>query len=281
MSTLRFVIIDVFSDVQLAGNQLAVFTRGAGLPVSTMQALAREMNFSETTFVLPPEAGGHARVRIFTPHEELPFAGHPVLGTAFVLAEPMQISELRLETGRGIILVRVERDGPRVVFGWMDQPLPAPLAPPEQQPLFAALGISDSALPLSAFSNGPEHAYVMLQSPEAVAGVRPDFARLAELWRGSVNVFARSELGLKTRAFCPGSGILEDPATGSAAGPLALHACRHGLFQFGDVIQISQGDELGRPSKLFARVEGDRERVTAVSVGGAAVSVARGEFRLR
>src|SRR5436309_10440368 len=122
--TLRYVVADVFTDVPLAGNQLAVFTDGRGVDDETMQKLAREMSFSETVFVLPPEAGGHARIRIFTPAAELPFAGHPVLGSAFVLGAPLQLVEIRLETGAGVISVTLEREGARIIFGRMQQPIP-------------------------------------------------------------------------------------------------------------------------------------------------------------
>src|SRR5947207_3183652 len=124
VATLRYVVADVFTNVPLAGNQLAVFTDGRDVDDETMRKLAREMNFSETVFVLPPEAGGHARIRIFTPGVELPFAGHPVLGSAFVLGQPLQLTEIRLETGAGVVPVRLEREGPRITFGWMTQPIP-------------------------------------------------------------------------------------------------------------------------------------------------------------
>src|SRR5436189_5670359 len=117
MPTLRYVVADVFTDRPLAGNQLAVFTDGREAEDATMQALARELNLSETVFVLPPSEGGHARIRIFTPATELPFAGHPVLGSAFVLAAPMQLGEIRLETEAGIIPVALEREGARITFG--------------------------------------------------------------------------------------------------------------------------------------------------------------------
>jgi len=122
--TLRYVVADVFTDVPLVGNQLAVFTDGRDVDDETMQKLAREMNFSETVFVLPPEAGGHARIRIITPAVELPFAGHPVLGSAFVLGMPLQLGEIHLETGAGIIPVALEREGASIVFGRMQQPIP-------------------------------------------------------------------------------------------------------------------------------------------------------------
>src|SRR6266550_1873458 len=124
MQTYRYVVVDVFTDRPLAGNQLAVFTDARGLEDETMQALAKEMNYSESTFVLPAEEGGHARMRIFTPVQELPFAGHPTLGTAFVLGGPLQLQEIRLETRAGIVPVRLERDESRIVFGRMEQPAP-------------------------------------------------------------------------------------------------------------------------------------------------------------
>src|SRR5215210_4604624 len=124
MGTFRYVVADVFTDTPLTGNQLAVFTDAREIPEETLLPLAREMAFSETVFVLPPEADGHARIRIFTPASELPFAGHPTLGSAFVLGQPLQLEEIRLETGAGTIPVRLEREGARIVFGWMTQPIP-------------------------------------------------------------------------------------------------------------------------------------------------------------
>src|SRR5512146_2238094 len=118
MGAFRYVVVDVFTDTPLTGNQLAVFTDARELPESSLQDLAREMNFSETVFVYPATAeGAHARIRIFTPATEVPFAGHPTLGTAFVLAAPMQLGEIRIETGRGVVPVRLEREGARIVFG--------------------------------------------------------------------------------------------------------------------------------------------------------------------
>src|SRR3954453_11852401 len=122
MARFRYVVIDVFTDEPLQGNQLAVFTDARDIPEENLQRVAREMNLSETTFVYPPEADGHVRMRIFTPSSELPFAGHPTLGTAFVLAAPLQLVEIKLETGRGTIPVQLEREGPRIVFGRMTQP---------------------------------------------------------------------------------------------------------------------------------------------------------------
>jgi trans-2,3-dihydro-3-hydroxyanthranilate isomerase len=279
VTTFRYVVIDVFTDTPLTGNQLAVFTDAREIPEEMLQPLAKEMAFSETVFVLPAEAGGHARIRIFTPALELPFAGHPVLGSAFVLAAPMQLGEIRLETGEGIVPVTLEREGARISFGWMQQPIPGyePFADAEK--LQELLGVR-SQLPVEIYYLGPSHVYLELGSPEEVAALRPDFGALEALTSAGVNCFAGSGTRWKTRMFAPGSGAAEDPATGSAAGPLALHLARHGRIEFGDEIEISQGDEIGRPSKLYARVEGAVDRIERVEVGGSAVTVARGEFRL-
>lgn len=278
MASLRYVVADVFTDTPLTGNQLAVFTDGRDVDDVTMQTLAREMNLSESVFVLPPEAGGHAAIRIFTPKSELPFAGHPVLGTAFVLAQPLQLGEIRLETKAGIVPVGLEREGARIVFGRMQQPIPdwEPFA--EAEELQEILGVR-SQLPVELYHLGPTHVYLELGSEAEVAGLRPDFGAL-ERFDAGINCFAGSGTRWKTRMFAPGSGVAEDPATGSAAGPLAIHLTRHGRIAFGDEIEISQGAELNRPSKLYARVDGSAERIERVEVGGSAVIVARGEFKI-
>jgi trans-2,3-dihydro-3-hydroxyanthranilate isomerase len=276
---LRFVIADVFTDKPLSGNQLAVFTDAREIPEELLQSLAKEMGFSETVFVLPAENGGHARIRIFTPVTELPFAGHPVLGSAFVLAGPLQLGEIGLETGAGVVPVVLERDGARITFGWMSQPIPGwePFA--DARELLAILGV-ESQLPVDLYKLGPGHVFVALRGEEEVAALAPDFGALARLTDAGVNCFAGSGGNWKTRMFAPGSGVAEDPATGSAAGPLSIHLARHGWIAFGDEIEISQGAEVGRPSTLYARAFGDGDRVERVEVGGSAVIVARGEFRL-
>ena len=282
MATYRFVIADVFTDTPLQGNQLAVFTDAREIPEEQLQRLAKEMNYSETVFVYTPEAGGHARIRIFTPSSELPFAGHPVLGTAFVLAGPLQLPEIRIETGQGVVPIVLERDDSgHVVFGRMQQPIPTVEAFGPQDELFAALGIAGSELPVELYDLGIRHVYVALPSEEAVAGLEPDYAALTRLTGiVGVNCFAGSGTRWKTRMFAPADGVPEDPATGSAAGPLAVHLARHGRIPFGEQIEITQGVEIGRPSTLFAKVEGSAEQVERVEVGGSAVLVARGEFSL-
>jgi len=276
----RYVICDVFTDTPLAGNQLAVFTDARLVPDKLLQPIAREMNYSETVFVYPATAGGHARIRIFTPFNELPFAGHPVLGSAFVLAAPLQLPTIVLETGIGLVPIVLERDGPRITFGRMSQPLPTVSPEPAAAAIVAALGGVKPILPVERYVNGPTHVLVTLGSPHEVATLAPDLAALARATPAGVSCFAGSGLRWKTRMFAPGHGIAEDAATGSAAGPLACHLVRHDLLEPGDEIQITQGVEIGRPSLLFARAGGTRDRIERVEVGGCAVTIARGELRL-
>lgn len=280
MRNLRYVLCDVFTERALAGNPLAVFTDGRGLDTSTQQAIAREMNLSETVFVLPPQAGGHAKLRIFTPTLEIPFAGHPTLGSAFVLGGPLQSELVRLETGRGIIAVRLEREGARAVFGWMQQPLPTWKAFERSAALCDALGVRAPALPVEEYDNGPHHALVVVNDPAEVAGLKPDLRRLEAEFPLGVSVAAGSGTRYVTRMFAPYAGVPEDPATGSAAGPLAIHLVRHGRLRCGEPIVFDQGAAIGRPSQLHAVVRGTQDEVEAVEVGGAAVVIGRGELRL-
>ncbi len=279
MRRLRYVVCDVFTDTALAGNQLAVFTDARDLDPLTMQALAKEMNFSETVFVLPPQdPDADVRIRIFTPGTELPFAGHPTLGSAFVLGGPLQKLVIRLETGAGVVPVELEREGAKIVFGWMEQPIPKWKAFERTAELFAALGVAGSGLPVEEYDLGPSHLFVEVGSPGEVAALTPDFAALGRVTSAGANCFARDGERWKTRAFFSDIGVSEDPATGSAAGPLAIHLARHGRIAFGEEIEISQGVELGRPSTLYAQADGAGDRIDRVRVGGSAVIVARGEF---
>jgi trans-2,3-dihydro-3-hydroxyanthranilate isomerase len=278
MQAFRYVIADVFTDTPLAGNQLAVFTDARGLDDDVMQALALEVGFSESVFVLPPESGGNVRIRIFTPFLELPFAGHPTLGAAFVLGAPLQLGVITLETGSGNVPVVLERDDSgRIVFGRMEQPVPTVVPYAEADVVCDALRLDGSELPIELYDNGATHVFVALETEEALARLRPDIAAVAALGLTGVNCFAGSGLSWTTRMFWA-SG--EDAATGSAAGPLACHLARHGRIAWGDEITISQGAEIGRPSTLYARAEGGSGLIDSVEVGGRAVTVARGEFRL-
>ncbi|MGC9974155.1 MAG: PhzF family phenazine biosynthesis protein [Gaiellaceae bacterium] len=281
MQSFRYVIADVFTDRPLAGNQLAVFTNAQEIPEHLLMPLTREFGFSETVFRYPAAGEGHARIRIFTPGSEIPFAGHPTLGMAFVLAAPLQLGVIRLETGAGVVSVELER-GPsgRIVFGRMSQPLPRVERFEQADELLAALGLKRSELPVELYDNGIRHVFVALGSEQEVAALAPDRRALAPFGSIGVNCFAGSGKSWKTRCFVAGLGIDEDPATGSAAGPLALHLARHGAVPFGEEIEIRQGEEIGRPSTLYARAFGSAEAVERIEVGGCAIVVARGEFGL-
>jgi trans-2,3-dihydro-3-hydroxyanthranilate isomerase len=281
MTLLPYTIVDVFTDTPLQGNALAVFPEVTGLETETMQRIARELNLSETVFVAPPEGDSDADLRIFTPATELPFAGHPLLGTGFVLGERLGKDALLLATRGGHVPIRLTSERGTIVFGEMEQPLPTREDFARADELLAALGVERSELPVEAYCNGPVHVYVALASEQAVAELHPDLGAL-EAFDGSfgVNCFAGTGASYKTRMFGPALGVPEDPATGSAAGPLAIHLARHGRIGYGEEIAIRQGEEIGRPSLLWARVDGTREHIDRVVVGGSAVIVARGEYRV-
>ncbi len=281
MRRFRYVLADVFTDTPLAGNQLAVFTDARDLDELTMQALALELGLSETVFVLPPREGGTVRVRIFTPRNEIPFAGHTCLGAAFVLGAPLQLGLIALETGNGIVPVELERDSSgAIVFGRMTQPVPTVKPYERADEMVAALGVAASELPVEVYDNGIRHAYVVLPSKDAVAALRPDMAGLSGHDLVGALACAGEGTSWKMRMFSPDDGIGEDAATGSAAGPLACHLARHGLVPWGTEIEVEQGTEIGRPSRLYARAEGSGDAIESVVVGGSAVTVARGEFKV-
>lgn len=284
MTTWTFRILDVFTDRPLAGNQLAVFEDASGIPDGLLQPLAREINFSETVFLFRADAGGDARMRIFTPANEIPFAGHPTLGTAVLVADRLQKDRVILETGRGQVPVAIERTPGAAVRGTMEQPIPTIALYDDPAPLLAALGVERSFLPVTRYDNGIPHVYVTLERREDVAAIAPDFTALARLARETgtetdgINVVAGDGLEWKTRMFAPGDGIAEDPATGSAAGPLALHLARHGVVPWGTEVSIWQGAEIGRPSTLLARASGSEDAVEQIEVSGYAVPVGGGWF---
>ncbi len=275
----NYVIADVFTDVPLQGNQLAVFPDGSGIDGERMQRTARELNLSETVFVLDEDGEG-SRIRIFTPTAELPFAGHPVLGTAFVLGEGRDDDTICLKTGAGPVPVKLSRRSGGIVHGEMEQPLPVIEPVDDEAILLEALGVGAARLPVEGYRNGPLHLCVALEDMDAVRTLSPDTGKLERLGAVGVSCFAWEGDQVKTRMFAPGLGVVEDPATGSAAGPIAIHLARHGAIDFGTRLRIRQGEEIARPSVLYAQADGNGETITRVVVGGSAVIVARGEYRL-
>ena len=296
--TREFLIADVFTGEPLEGNQLGIFPDGRGLSDELMLKATREMNFSETVFFLPPETKpetkpetdpgtnpdiqADAHIRIFTPGGEIPFAGHPTLGSAWVLADILRTQTVRLETGAGLVPVELERENGTITFGRMSQPVPV-WAPCDRTPeLLEALGAGprpDGLLPVETYTNGPVNVYVEFPSEAAIVALDPD---MQELGRTPLNVscFAQTPAGWIVRMFAPALGVTEDPATGSAAGPLAVHLARYGRIKFGEEIEIRQGEQIHRPSMLYARAEGAGDTVERVIVGGRAAVVAHGVYRL-
>jgi trans-2,3-dihydro-3-hydroxyanthranilate isomerase len=284
-----FKIADVFTGNPLEGNQLGIFLDGRGLDTAMMLKATREMNYSETVFFLPPEHAepehpeADARVRIFTPAGEIPFAGHPTLGSAWVIGEALGKNTVTLQLGVGNVKVELEREGDVITFGRMSQPIPTWGPYDRTAELLDALGNpgrqDKDALPVEWYRNGPLNVYVEFPSEEAVVALAPDMGKLAKI-PVNASCFAATENGWITRMFAPALGVPEDPATGSAAGPLAVHLARHGRIKFGSEIEIRQGAQIHRPSVLYARADGTENAIERVLVGGRAVIVARGEYRL-
>jgi trans-2,3-dihydro-3-hydroxyanthranilate isomerase len=278
--TLRYVVVDAFTGTPLAGNPVAVFLDAEGLSPQQMQALARELNLSETTFVLPArQPDADHRVRIFTPVNELPFAGHPLLGTAVALSNLSGADKLALETERGVVPFTVDRSDPAAVSALMEQPIPTWEPYEHEEFLLRALGIEQPVTPVLAYRNGPRHVLVGT-SIERLVRLSPDQRMLAELPDMAAHSFAWAGDRWRNRMFSPAYGVAEDAATGSAAGPLAIHFGLHGLAGFGTPVEILQGVEIGRPSTMYARVTGEGQRIDRVEVWGSAVQVAQGSFSL-
>jgi trans-2,3-dihydro-3-hydroxyanthranilate isomerase len=277
MGIYEYAVADVFTEIPLEGNPVAVFLDAAGLSPQRMQQIAHEMHLSETVFVLPAEADGDLRVRIFTPVNELPFAGHPTLGAAIVLGESVASQWLRIETAMGTVPFELRRNEfGRVCSARMWQPIPTWQLYERAEELLEGLGLSASTYPVEVYHNGPRHVFVGLESVGALSALVPDHRILARLPDMAANCFAGSGTRWRLRMFSPAYGVVEDAATGSAAGSLAVYLARHGLTAFGEQIEILQGVEIGRPSTMGARATGTRECVQEVQVGGAAVVVARG-----
>jgi len=288
-----FVQLDVFTDRPLAGNPLAVFTDGRGLSGEEMQALAREMNLSETTFVLPRDPATErergVRVRIFTVAEELPFAGHPTLGTATALRGTSGAAEIALELGVGRVPVRFEDRPGQPPFGEMSQIDPAMGPVHGRAEVAAALGVAaeelEPALPIQTVSTGIPFTIVPFRSLGALQRLPFDLARAQRYLRprggGDFFLVARQTVDpvarLHARMIFHGG---EDPATGSASGCAAAWMVAHGVARPEEQVLIEQGLEIRRPSRLLVRASRSGERIHGVRVGGQAVEVLRGEVAL-
>ncbi|MFD5424711.1 PhzF family phenazine biosynthesis protein [Streptomyces sp. NPDC127084] len=257
-SSHRYVVVDAFATEPLRGNPVAVFFDAADLTGSQMQRIAKEMNLSEVVFLLPPTVeDADVRVRIFTPVNELPFAGHPLLGAAVAVALDLRRDRLRFETQMGVVPFRIDRTsddrcGGSSAYVSMEQPIPAWEPYEHAEELLAALGITSSTLPVEVYRNGPRHVFVGLPDAEALAALRPDHRALAAFPDMAANCFAQEGERWLLRMFSPAYGVVEDAATGSAAGSLAVHLGRHGRVEFGKTVEIHQGVQLGRDSVMFA-----------------------------
>ena len=293
----RFRHYDVFTDTPLAGNQLAVFVETTGLTAAEMQAMTHETKFSECTFVQPAEvAGTDVRLRIFGPANEMPFAGHPVIGSAFALADEGVIAAGRREftfgLGIGPTLVELEWQGARLHFAWMTQQKPV-YGPTLNAPaaLAAALGLDAAALRPgvlpqevncgSAFFMVPLASRAAVDQavvdPRAVAAV----FEAAKVTRRGLFIFSTEPGADGATAYSRMMGANEDPATGSASGPLGCYLVKHGLVppdKAGGMVSV-QGVKMGRPSRIHIKLDVNGTEVTGVRVGGTSVLVGEGWLR--
>jgi len=291
--SLHFVQYDVFSSRPLEGNALAVIPDARGLSDDEMQSLAREMNLSETTFVFPRdtaiECERGVRVRIFTVQEELPFAGHPTLGTAFALRGSGRTPEIVLDLNVGKVPVHFEEDSGGPLFGEMTQIDPVFGARHDREAVVRAAGLHDGdidpSLPVETISTGVAFTVVPLRGLDVMRRLRVDHASVAEYLEhsgGRFFYFVTRETA--DRAARLHARMLfyngEDPATGSAAGCAAAWMVAHGVAQPDERVLIEQGVEMQRPSRIFVRSSRRDNRVVNVRVGGNAVEVARGEIFL-
>ena len=285
---------DVFSAKALEGNSLAVFSDARGLSDGEMQAIAKEMNLSETTFIFPRDAATErergVRVRIFTVQEELPFAGHPTLGTAFALrGSGNSAHEITLELNVGKVPVRFEVTPGQPAFGEMTQVDPVFGVQHEREAVARATGLSvddfDPGLPIETVSTGIAFTVTPLKSLAVIQNLRVDLQRAAEYLEKSGGKFfyfvARETVdpaaGLHARMLFYNG---EDPATGSAAGCTAAWMLAHGVAEADQRVLIEQGIEMQRPSRIFVRAARHDNRIVNVRVGGNAVEVIRGEVFL-
>jgi trans-2,3-dihydro-3-hydroxyanthranilate isomerase len=295
-----FVKVDVFTTVAFEGNPLAVFTDATGLDTATMQRIAAELNLSETTFVFPPaDPKNAAKVRIFTPRSEIPFAGHPTLGTAFVVRGDSETDHLVLEEGVGPVPVRVARGTDGAVQFWLTTPPITFGNKVDPAAVERALGLRPNDIrpdtPPEVAGAGPKFLFAGLRNREAVDRIElldyralraavPDaptevfvFAMLEESDNEDGDTYA-----VYSRMFAPEVGIPEDPATGSATGPLAAYMIRHGLLPLanGQRMVSEQGTKMGRRSILHVLVHVNDANESTIEVGGSVVPIGRGEMTL-
>jgi PhzF family phenazine biosynthesis protein len=288
MRTRKFKQVDVFTDRPFFGNPVAVVLDASGIDAEEMQRIAAWTNLSETTFVLPAEASGaDYRLRIFTPADELPFAGHPTIGSAHAVLEagvvPAGTRELRQECGAGVLPIRVEGDGAgRLIFARAPEAKVLRDFSASVEALSEALGTRVSGEPPPAsMDNGPVHLFVRLESADAIRRLRPDVAALGRLCRDfsltTVAVFALLEgepEAVHIRCFAPAEGIVEDPVTGSANAALPAYLARYDLLErVGRRYVARQGEELGRAGRVHVRVLDEEGRA---EFGGRAITVIEG-----
>jgi trans-2,3-dihydro-3-hydroxyanthranilate isomerase len=309
---MRYLHLDVFTDRPFEGNQLAVFPEPGSASAELMQTITREMNFSECTFIFPPDRGGDVRMRIFTPGSELPMAGHPTIGSTFALAAEGVITPGRkrfvFELGVGLTPVDLEWRSPadapggakaesdRLSFAWMTQPLPEFGATVDDRAgLASAIGIDRPDIrdePVQVVSCGVPFLFVPLSTRGAIDAVSVDRRALARVLHHAGldelpsffftpdRAGSADDATVYSRMLAPSLGITEDPATGGASGPLGCYLLRHGFVSHEQARSILslQGVAMRRPSRIHIAIDSEGARITRVRIGGTSVRVGTGEI---
>ena len=300
MNSRVYHLVDVFTDRAFGGNPLAVFLDGKGMSDGLMQAIAKEFNLSETTFVLPPQnPANDFRVRIFTPAAELPMAGHPTVGTTFVLTRAGLVrpgtgrTTITLEEGVGPIPVAIDWKNSEPSFIEMQQPLPEFGSPIENRTAIAEMlslepGAIRDDLPIQVVSCGVPFLFVPVKTLEAIRRIRfrIEVAERLKTPAGNTFVFTMETefpgSGVHSRMLAPLLGVVEDAATGGASGPLGCYLVRHNVLASADELRVvsEQGIEMGRPSFLHIRIRHAGDEITAVHVGGSCCYMGSGQLEL-
>jgi trans-2,3-dihydro-3-hydroxyanthranilate isomerase len=302
MRRLHYHKVDVFTDRAFGGNPLSVFINGRGISGEMMQTLAKELNLSEATFVLPPVNPANSyKLRIFTPGKELPMAGHPTVGTTFILARENMIERqgdsttIVLEEGVGDIPVELEYKDDQPGMIWMTQPKPQfgkQATAEERTSIAAMLSLPESSLddryPVQIVSSGVPFLYVPIKDLASIRNVRFNVEINERIMKGfgttEVFVFTSEVEGrnstVHSRMFAPGMGLTEDPATGAASGPLGAYLVHYGIARDPQHILSEQGIEMGRPSYIHIQIATQGDEITSARIGGTSHYMGEGFFEI-
>lgn len=263
-----YTVLNAFTHSPLEGNPVAVFHDTDGFSVPVMQAIARQLQLSESTFISEVTADGQARVRIFTPVNELPFAGHPLMGTACAFSRRHCLDQFIFHTDIGAVSVEVEHHAATLSTVKINIPPARHIPFAEGEHLLKALGLKQSLLPIEMYDAGARHVLVSVDSIEQLHALRPNHQALAEFENLAVNCFTWCGRKVENRMFSPAYGVKEDAGTGSAVGPIALHLMKYGQLKVNEKLTIEQGLLLNRRCVMYGEIKQQDKAVTHIELSG-------------